>query len=350
MGQTMNESIAVILCAYTQDRWSDLLAAVSSVRQQTLAPTEIIVVIDHNPALLQQAQEQLTDVVVVENREARGLSGARNSGIAQAKSAYIAFLDDDAVAEPDWLMLLCQELADPRVLGCGGTVAPLWLEREPAWLPPEFLWVVGCTYAGVPTTVSPVRNPIGASMCFRRTVFEGVGGFRHGIGRVGTRPVGCEETELCIRASQHWSQALFLYQPAARVLHRVPRQRATWRYFRARCYAEGLSKAFVARHVGAQASLSSERSYTSRTLPAGVLRNLSAALFHREGAGWGRAAAICAGLGVTLTGYLVGSIFSRAHDSAVVEIAAVSLPAAGPESVDSRLTGASQAAKKEPVI
>ncbi len=134
----INYSIAVILCAYTQERWDDLLAAVSSVRQQTLTPTEIIVVIDHNPALLQQAQEQLVDVVVVENRETRGLSGARNSGIALAKSEYIAFLDDDAVAQPDWLMLLCQELADPRVLGCGGAVVPQWLEHEPAWFPSEF--------------------------------------------------------------------------------------------------------------------------------------------------------------------------------------------------------------------
>ncbi len=206
---------------------------------------------------------------------------------------------------------------------------------------------MGCTYTGMPTTVSPVRNPIGASMCFRRSVFEGVGGFRHGIGRVGTRPVGCEETELCIRANRHWPQALFLYQPAARVLHRVPRQRATWRYFRARCYAEGLSKAFVARHVGAQASLSSERSYTSRTLPAGVLRNLSAALFHREGAGWGRAAAICAGLGATLMGYLLGSIFSRAHDSAIAAIPIISLSTVASESIDSQLIAHDQATKKE---
>lgn len=302
--------ISVIICAYTHDRWDDLIAAVASVQQQLLSPKEIIVVIDHNPGLMERVREHMSGVVVAENTQAPGLSGTRNSGIAVAKSEIIAFLDDDAVATPDWLLLLCEGFTDSQVLGSGGAVTPLWLDKPPAWLPEEFYWVVGCSYRGMPQTVQTIRNPIGANMAFRREVFDTVGGFRSGIGRVGTRPAGCEETELCIRARQHWPQRTFLYQPRAKVFHRVPDKRTSWRYFYSRCYAEGLSKAVVTQYVGAKDSLASERSYTLRTLPHGVVRNVTHALLHHEFTGLARAAAIALGLSVTTTGYLIGSIFS----------------------------------------
>src|SRR5207302_3102910 len=100
--------ISVIICAYTEDRWNDLLAAIGSVQRQTFLPREVIVVIDHNPALLERVREQVPGVVTVENTEVRGLRGARNSGIAVAQGEITAFLDDDAVATPNWLAFLCE--------------------------------------------------------------------------------------------------------------------------------------------------------------------------------------------------------------------------------------------------
>src|SRR3954447_1474612 len=94
--------VSVIICCYTEDRWDDLVRAVESVRQQTVACRELIVVVDHNPSLHGRAQDEL-DCIVVENAEARGLSGARNTGIGAANGALVAFLDDDAAAAPDWL-------------------------------------------------------------------------------------------------------------------------------------------------------------------------------------------------------------------------------------------------------
>lgn len=299
----------MIICAFTEDRWDALVAAVESVQQQTLPPGEIIVVIDHNTHLLERVRAHLPDVIAIENSESRGLSGARNSGIAIAQGALVAFLDDDAVAEPDWLIQLSRCCMDPRVLGAGGAVTPLWLDRSPAWLPEEFYWVVGCSYRGMPQTVQTIRNPIGANMAFRREVFETVGGFRSGIGRVGTWPVGCEETELCIRARQHWPWRTFLYQPQANIFHRVPGNRTSWSYFSARCYAEGFSKAVVTRYVGIKDSLASERTYTLRTLPHGVVRNLIDVLFHDDLTGLLRAGAIMVGLAVTIVGYFMGRIF-----------------------------------------
>ncbi len=307
--QTLDTS--VIICAYTEERWHDLVAAVQSLKQQSTAPCEIIVVIDHNPTLLARVQVHLTDIIAIENRERQGLSGARNSGIAVAQGKLIAFLDDDAVAEPDWLTCLGRCFADPRVLGVGGKVEPLWLSKRPAWFPEEFYWVVGCSYRGLPETLAVVRNPYGGCTCYRREMFETVGGFRNDIGRVGKRPLGCEETELCIRAKQHWPQKIFLYEPRAKIHHRVPTSRLYWHYFRSRCYAEGHSKAVVSGYVGAKDGLASERSYIRRTLPQGIVHGISDAFVHHDMGGLLRAGTIVAGLAVTTWGYLTGRILSQ---------------------------------------
>ena len=298
--------VSVVICTYTEERWSDLVAAVKSIQRQRIPPREIIVVVDHNQHLKERVQTVLSEVIVVENSEPRGLSGSRNCGIARAQGAFIAFLDDDAVAEPDWLLLLYGCCEDPRVLGVGGTVEPLWSGPQPGWFPKEFYWVVGCTYQIPPELPVVVRNPYGGCTCIRREVFEVVGGFRSGIGRVGTRPLGGEETELCIRAKQYWPQKIFLYQPQAKIYHRIPSNRVSWHYFRSRCYAEGLSKAIISKYVGAKDSLSSERAYTFQTLPLGVLRSLASVLFRGDLAGLLRAGAILAGLLITIAGYLRG--------------------------------------------
>ncbi len=299
---------SVIICAYTEKRWSDLVKAVESLRQQTVAPDEVILVVDHNPALLALVQSEMPDVIAVENQEENGLSGARNSGVAAASGEIIAFLDDDAVAAPNWLEELLQEYADPQVVGVGGASLPIWVHHHPAWFPEEFNWVVGCSYRGMPVTTATVRNLIGCNMSFRREVFEAVGGFRNGIGRVNTRPVGCEETELCIRANQHWPDRAIRYKPDARVFHHVPGNRTSWRYFFARCYFEGIAKAFVSRYTGAKDGLASEWTYSLQTLPAGVLRGLAHTAVNFDPVGLVRAGAIVAGLGVTATGYLVGKV------------------------------------------
>ncbi len=298
--------ISVIICAYTEDRWGDLVMAVESVQHQTVLPREVIIVIDHNLALLERVREHLPSVMVVENREARGLSGARNSGIAAAQGAVIAFLDDDAMAAPDWIEQLCSAYSDLNVVGVGGMIEPLWQDGRPAWFPAEFDWVVGCTYRGMPEVTSPVRNLIGANMSFKQEVFEVIGGFRDGVGQVGNSMLRCDDTEFCIRVSQHWPQTVFLYEPRAKVYHQVPTSRAQWNYFRSRCFTEGLAKALVSRFVGARDGLASERTYTLRTLPQGVARGLADTLHRRDPTGLGRAGAIVAGLAFTTAGYLTG--------------------------------------------
>jgi hypothetical protein len=91
----------------------------------------------------------------------------------------------------------------------------------------------------------------------------------------------------------------------------VPDSRANWKYFRSRCYAEGLSKALVARFVGASSGLSSEKTYVIRTLPLGVLHGIADTVLRLDGGGIGRAGAIVTGLFLTGIGYLSGTISLR---------------------------------------
>lgn len=294
--------VSVVICAYTEQRWDDLGAAVSSVRAQHPAPAELILAIDHNADLLARCQLAFPGALVVANTGRQGLSATRNAGLEAATGAVVAFLDDDAAARPGWLAALAGGY-EHRVLGVGGAIVPNWSTGRPPWWPPEFDWVVGCTYIGMPPSTAPVRNLIGANMSLRRSVFQEIGGFSDGLGRIGRRPLGCEETELCIRARQRWPAAEFRYVPAAVVDHTVPAARATWGYFRARCFAEGLSKAAVGARVGAHDALSAERAYVLRTLPRAVGRGLTTGPD-----GIRRAASIAAGLACTTAGYATATL------------------------------------------
>ena len=299
-------SVSVVICAFTGKRWEETLAAVGSVRTQTYPATEIILVIDHNPALQERFTAALPEVTVTANQQAQGLSGGKNTGVALARGDIVAFLDDDAVAHPQWLAYLVESYRDPAVAGVGGLTLPRWETAQPGWFPDEFAWTVGCTYRGMPTSRAPVRNLHGGNASFRRSVFGEVGGFSNAIGRdIGKRPLGCEETEFCIRLGQRLPGSRLLFDNRAMIWHLIPAARTRFSYFRSRCYAEGLSKALVTASVGAGDGLSSERHYTTSTLPRGVLRGLLD-LLRGHPAGAGRAGAIIIGLAETTAGYLAG--------------------------------------------
>ena len=309
-------TISVVICAFTFDRLEVMGESLDSLRAQTLAPHEVVLVIDHAPELMEEARRRWPDVRIVANREKRGLSGARNTGVAEASGEVVAFLDDDAIADRRWVERLATAYADPNVLGAGGTVRPRWVEGKPGWFPPEFDWVVGCTHSGMPQELAPVRNLVGANMSFRRAPLLEVGGFSHDLGRVGTLPVGCEETDLSIRVHQRWPQAEILYDPAAEVEHVVPAARGRVRYFLDRCRAEGRSKAVLTGMVGSEDGLSSERSYVRRTLPLGFLGGLRDAL-RGDAGGLGRATMILVGLAATSVDYLrVRSGVAKPDDTA----------------------------------
>jgi glycosyltransferase involved in cell wall biosynthesis len=300
-------SISVVVCAYTMDRWDDLVGAVESCNKQTLKPDEIVLVIDYNDALKARARLELTSARVVANQSTKGLSGARNTGVVASKGDLIVFLDDDAFGENDWLAKLTEPLSDPNVAGVGGWVVPNWDGDLPRWLPETFYWVLGCSYVGLPSDGSQIRNPIGANMAMRRKVFSLVGGFTAGIGRIGIIPLGCEETELCIRYTSRFSNEHFELARGAVVHHRVPKSRLTWKYFWTRCWAEGLSKAAVTSLVGTSSGLSSERAYVVHALPKEFFDN-ARSLRQQPKVSVARMALLVAGSFITAAGMVRGRL------------------------------------------
>jgi GT2 family glycosyltransferase len=300
--------VDVVVCTYSPHRMEWLEATLKSLESQTYRPFGVLLVVDHNPELASQLRANISNHVrVAESVGPRGLSGARNSGIEQSEAEIIAFIDDDAAADPSWIERLVQRYHDDGVLAAGGKIAPVWDGGcKPRWLPEEFLWTIGCTYRGMSDRGS-IRNTIGCNMSFRSLVFEKVGRFNPDVGRLGGQPLGCEETELCIRAQKYWPERQIVYVPDAIVYHHVPRARQTLGYFLRRCYAEGVSKARVRRLAGAS-SLGVESRYVTHTLAPAVLRNSAKAVSLRDPvSSLGQAGAICVGLLATTLGFLVGT-------------------------------------------
>ena len=308
--------VSVVICAYTEARWDDTQAAVQSVRDQSFANREIILVVDHNPALHASFATALPDITVIENREERGLSGGKNTGLEVARAISSHFSTTTQSPTRTGSKFLVDSFEDPRVAGVGGLTLPLWEEPRPAWFPKEFDWVVGCTYRGMPESRGPVRNLLGGNASFRRDTLQRVGGFKNGIGRAaGKRPLGCEETELCIRVNRQLPGSVFLFDERAIIWHRVPAGRSRFSYFRSRCFAEGLSKAQVHRQRRHQRRTGDGAEVCGESRCPVASCTALADMIHGDSSGLERAGAITAGLCSTAAGYVAGSLRRAKRDT-----------------------------------
>jgi GT2 family glycosyltransferase len=251
---------------YSINRAKDVVNCIESLRKQTLPPKEIIVVLDPDERLVIFYKELLKNDVKIIISDVFGLSSARNMGIRNSHSEIIAFIDDDAAADRDWLKNLVRNFDDPSVIGIGGQIVPVWSGKNPDWFPEELYWIVGCSYKGLPTKKAPIRNPIGCNMAFKHSLFEEVGYFSTSVGRIGNKLLGHDDTEFGIRATSKLRGQKITYDPEALVYHKVSENRVSLRYVLKRSYAEGFSKAFVSHNNAANKSaLNTEKEYL-RTL------------------------------------------------------------------------------------
>lgn len=291
--------ISAVICTHASDRIDDLAAGLAGIAVQTRPPVEVIVVVDRNPGLLAEVTRRWPSIRVLANTDHGGLAGARNTALAAAVGDVVAFLDDDAEPAPDWLERLAAPYADPAVQLVGGWVEPRFDDRRPAHLPAELDWVVGCSHRGRPTQRADVRNVTGASMSLRRDLVDRVGGFEEAVSRKDHVPIGCDDTEFCIRVAQRVPGSRIVTEPAALVRHRVPLERGSWAYLRRRSFFEGRSKAVVAGLLGSTDALSDEGAYLRGVLPRALAREL----LHGRLRG---AAGILVALTWTVGGYVVG--------------------------------------------
>ncbi|GGN75850.1 glycosyl transferase family 2 [Actinoplanes lobatus] len=282
MEHNSSSDVSIVIPTHSEKRWASLTRTITSAQAQTYPAAEIVVVVDHNPEMAHRVKLTFPGVTVLENAYARGASGNRNTGAFHTRTPFIAFLDDDTVASPEWLAYQLTPFADPSVVGTGGGIIPAWAGPRPAWMPDELLWAVGVSYTGMPTRTAPIRNVWSANMIVRRDAFLAVGGFRTGFGKLGdqNRP---EDTELCLRMSAA-AGGRWMYVPHATIDHEVPADRSTFGFLMRRCYAEGRGKVQMAGLMPKDQELGAEKDYLRRTLPRAVGRNLTRAMTGRGAA------------------------------------------------------------------
>jgi len=306
-----NPKVSVIICAYTMERLNDIHEAVNSVLIQTLKPHEVILAVDHNQELHQELKDHFPpEIKIVESNGAPGLSETRNAGIRAAKGEIIAFIDDDAVAEKDWLEKLTDPFQSPNVVAVGGRAIPIWHNRtRPSWFPEEMDWIVGCTYKGLPLKGNEIRNVPGCNMAFTRNIFDRVGFFRTDLGGIRDTPRGGEEAELCLRIKHQIPDALILYEPNATIYHKAPLYRSRLRYLIRRSYNEGFYKSSVEKLTSTSVlqtqSLSTENAYLRYLLWASIPVRFR--YFYRKGS-LSQAGVILISMAATGVGYLMGGL------------------------------------------
>jgi len=242
--------VSVVLCTHTLDRYHDLLDAAESVREQTYDDVELVLVSDGSEAVTRQFERDFgdsEDVVITALDENRGLLEARNHGAAVASGDVVAFIDDDAIADPEWVAELVESYEQRDVPAVGGKMVPEWVAGKPEFLPEEFYWLVGVTHCGFGPdgdreAAGEVRNTFGSNISFRRDVFLELGGFDPEIGgRQGDANLQGGETELSVRLQQEFGQSVW-YNPQAEVAHKVFNYRTDPKWLLDRAFWQGYSK------------------------------------------------------------------------------------------------------------
>jgi GT2 family glycosyltransferase len=222
------EPVSVIVC--TRDRPQELSRCLDSLLAQSRPPEEIVVVDDGSSGPVTRRVATERPRVTFRRQQPSGLASARNTGIRAARHDILAFTDDDVRHHPLWLERLVRPLEREDTAASTGLVLPLELESdahyicERAWslgrgyrpraFEPEFLKVA----PGRPAPVWEIGS--GASMAFRRRVFQELGGFDERLDADAEGVGG--EAELWRRVlSQGWTCR---YEPASVAYHRHCRE------------------------------------------------------------------------------------------------------------------------------
>jgi glycosyltransferase involved in cell wall biosynthesis len=124
--------VSVLLAVHNDDR--HISYALESVRRQAVGDLELVVVddasTDGTPALLATASDPR--IVVLRNVEQLGLAASLNRGLDRAQGRYLARLDSDDVALPEWLArLLVRIRAEPPVAIVGTGIVELDADGRP---------------------------------------------------------------------------------------------------------------------------------------------------------------------------------------------------------------------------
>jgi GT2 family glycosyltransferase len=210
----------------TRDRPARLAACLAALGRQTFDRFEVIVVDDggRTPAadLLPPTTGGGPPVTLLRNTSSLGPGASRNRGVAHSRAAYLVFLDDDCIAEPDLVASHHAALAGSvgpvvslgPILPVPGRRLPVWRRWDAEHLEQEYARLAG-------GAASPGwRHLYTGNVGVRRADFLAVGGF-------DPRFVRQEDVELGYRL--HRFGCRFAFDPAAAVHHDCDRSLRSWR-------------------------------------------------------------------------------------------------------------------------
>ncbi|MBD0288722.1 MAG: glycosyltransferase family 2 protein, partial [Flavisolibacter sp.] len=228
--------ISVIICSYNREDY--IIAAIESLYQQTLSKDqfEVLVVdnnsIDNTGELVQEymhTHEGFHLHYLTESRQ--GASFARNTGAAFAKAPLLCFMDDDAIAEKDFLQRTVIFFENhPDAIGLGGRIIPRYIPAEPGWMSYYVSSLVGnFDYSDSVTVFKPGKYPLESNMVVRKEAFDAIGGFNTELpGVKGTLRIGGEGKDFFLRLQQNGAK--IYYDPAIIVHHVVEVKKLTPHY------------------------------------------------------------------------------------------------------------------------
>jgi glycosyltransferase involved in cell wall biosynthesis len=245
--------LSVVVCTYNRAGW--LAAALDSLSAQSLDPGRFeVLLVDNNSTdataeVAARFQSRITNFRYL-REERQGLSHARNLGWQSARGEFVAFMDDDARAAPDWCerIVTAFRTVTPRPVSVGGKILPLFEGPLPSWFTPEIEIRTWGERAGFLAGPRVHYGFSGSNMSFPREVLVRYGGFASGLGMQGRRIRVGEDSHLYNRIQEH--EPLFWYDPQLIVHHLVPRRNLRIGYRLTRAYAAGRSVAFMRRERG----------------------------------------------------------------------------------------------------
>lgn len=236
--------VSVVIATYAPERFDDFVEAVRSIQEQTYDRVELVLVIDGNDEVCDMATQTFsedTDLTIHCNETNEGLSYSRTKGVEEATGDVIAFLDDDAVADPDWIAELVRGYEETDAIAVGGPTVPEWMTERPPYLPEEYFWLIGANYEQRLEPWTEVRNTNGSNMSFRSEVFAEIGGFDQQFGLTSDSQIQSEETEFAIRMQETFGKGV-LYHPDAVVAHKIYAYRTDPWWLCNRAFWQGYSK------------------------------------------------------------------------------------------------------------
>jgi len=242
--------VSVIVCTYNRARLLSL--CLQSLENQKISKDlfEVLIVYnisaDNTPEIVTRYSEQNKNFRSILETE-RGLCSARNRGWRESRGEFIAFIDDDAVAEPDWLSEILSTFGSVRPVpdACGGRVELLWESPRPVWMPDSFLAPLGkFDYGDAGFFIDGVRGYLsGSNVAFKRELSETVGFFDLSLSRKGDILLSNDEIDFFQR--MYHKNLITYYNPGIRVKHHVTRDRVAKEWHLNRSYWQGRSSALM---------------------------------------------------------------------------------------------------------